>query len=347
MKRPAIFFDRDNTLIACDGYLGDPAQVRLVDGAAAAVARARQLGYATIVVSNQSGVARGMFDEDAVHAVNARLDELLLSSHPGAVIDRHSFCPYHPDGTVEQYRHDSQLRKPKPGMILEAARTLALDLSRSWVVGDAPRDIEAGAAAGCRTVLFSAPGLSKSPAAEQEMTVRPEHIATTLKEAIEYIERHPTPPAEAMHSTEHGSGDVGGQTDPERSFPPPSQPAAGSPSPAIRMLAQPMVAGSGKITNEAPKAAAATHSSPAAPSAGAAKLEMLAEQILQELKRQREQPDHDFSVPKLLAGVVQVLALGGLFYAYFNSSGDQRLYALLTCIVLQMLAATLMLMARR
>ncbi|HEV7300982.1 MAG TPA: HAD family hydrolase [Tepidisphaeraceae bacterium] len=341
MKRPAIFFDRDNTLIACDAYLGDPAKVVLVDGAAAAVARTRQLGYAAIVVSNQSGVARGMFDEDAVHAVNARLDELLLGSHPGAVIDRHAFCPYHPDGTVEEYRHDSQLRKPKPGMILEAARTLALDLSRSWVVGDAPRDIEAGIAAGCRTVLFSAPGLSKSPAAEQEMTVRPEHIATTLKEAIEYIERHPTLPADTSHPADHDAPAV----DHERSFPPPSQPAAGSPSPAIRMLAQPMVTGSGKPTAALPAAATSGQVSTATPPASSAKLELLAEQILHELKRQREQPDHDFSVPKLLAGIVQILALGALLYAYLNP--DQRVDALLAAIALQLLTATLLLMSRR
>src|SRR5690242_2490949 len=74
MPRPAVFFDRDNTLIVSDGYLGDPAGVVLVDGAADAVAKVRALGFAAVVVSNQSGVARGMFDEDSVRAVNIRLD---------------------------------------------------------------------------------------------------------------------------------------------------------------------------------------------------------------------------------------------------------------------------------
>src|SRR4051795_9498754 len=97
MKRPAVFFDRDNTLIACDGYLGDPEKVELVPGAADAIARTRALGFATVVVSNQSGVARGLFDEEAVRAVNTRLDELLAADNPAAVIDRHEFCPYHPD----------------------------------------------------------------------------------------------------------------------------------------------------------------------------------------------------------------------------------------------------------
>ena len=96
MKRPAVFFDRDNTLIVSDGYLGDPSKVVLVEGAADAVARVRGLGFATVVFSNQSGVARGMFGEDSVHAVNARMDELLMDNNPAAVVDRHEFCPFHP-----------------------------------------------------------------------------------------------------------------------------------------------------------------------------------------------------------------------------------------------------------
>src|SRR5699024_11142835 len=117
MKRPAVFFDRDNTLIANDGYLGDPAGVRLIEGAPEAVARVRGLGFATVTFSNQPGVARGMFGEEAVHAVNSRLDELLHDANPEAIIDRHEFCPFHPEATVERYKSDSDLRKPKPGMI--------------------------------------------------------------------------------------------------------------------------------------------------------------------------------------------------------------------------------------
>src|SRR5947199_5849046 len=178
MKRPAVFFDRDNTLLVSDGYVGDPAQVKLMPGAADAVARARKLGFATVVVSNQSGVARGMFDEAAVCAVNAKIDELLRQSNPTAIIDRHEFCPYHPEGTVEEYRSESERRKPKPGMILEAARALALDLSRSWVIGDAPRDIEAGHAAGCATILLKhSPDFAQSPAASEPSSVEPDFIA--------------------------------------------------------------------------------------------------------------------------------------------------------------------------
>src|SRR5437762_6764037 len=141
-KRPAIFFDRDNTLIVGSDYLGDPDDVVLMPGAADAVSRARALGYATVVISNQSGVARGMFTEADVRAVNARMEEYLLEENPAAIIDRQEFCPFHPEGKIERYCRDSDMRKPKPGMLIKAAELLALDLNRSWLIGDAPRDIE-------------------------------------------------------------------------------------------------------------------------------------------------------------------------------------------------------------
>ncbi len=84
VKKPAIFFDRDNTLIASDGYLGDPDGVRLIPGASGAIARARELGFAVVIISNQSGVARGLFGEDAVIAVNEKMAQLLLQENPRA-----------------------------------------------------------------------------------------------------------------------------------------------------------------------------------------------------------------------------------------------------------------------
>jgi D-glycero-D-manno-heptose 1,7-bisphosphate phosphatase len=194
MTRPAVFFYRDNTLIVSDGYLGDPDSVVLVDGAADLVARVRRLGYAAVTFSNQSGVARGLFTEQDVHRVNSRLDELLLDHDAAAVIDRHEFCPHHPEAAVPRYRQASEFRKPSPGMIYQAARQLGLDLGRSWVVGDAPRDIEAGRAAGCRTILFKDPTLPASPAAAEPMSVEPDFVAGSLREVAELIENNP--PAE-------------------------------------------------------------------------------------------------------------------------------------------------------
>jgi len=189
MKRPAVFFDRDNTLIACDDFLGDPDKVVLVEGAAEAVAKARQLGFVVVTFSNQSGVARGFFTEEAVQAVNQRLDELLQKAKPAAIIARHEFCPFHPQAPVEKYRQDSPLRKPNPGMILQSAEALKLDLSRSWVIGDAPRDIAAGKAAGLRTILFTHPSLKRSQAADENLDIQPDFTATSLPEAVEIIGR--------------------------------------------------------------------------------------------------------------------------------------------------------------
>ena len=176
MSKPAVFFDRDNTLIAADGYLGDASQVRLIGGAADAVARLRHKGYAVVVISNQSGVARGMFGEEQVQEVNARLDDLLAEGDRDAIIDRHEYCPFHPEAVIELYRRESPLRKPAPGMIYRAAETLGLDITASWVIGDAARDIAAGRAAGCRTILFHDPSL---PASQRRPTrCRPNPISS-------------------------------------------------------------------------------------------------------------------------------------------------------------------------
>jgi D-glycero-D-manno-heptose 1,7-bisphosphate phosphatase len=303
MKRPAIFFDRDNTLIANDGYLGDPEKVVLVDGAADAVARARALGFATVVVSNQSGVARGMFDEAAVQAVNRRMDQMLLRENAAAVIDRHEFCPYHPEATVEQYRQDSTLRKPRPGMIMSAADRLALDLKRSWVIGDAPRDVEAGKAAGCHTILLHLPHAAQSPAAAEKLGAEPDYHAANLKEAMDFIENNRIAPEEH----------------PQRSPQAMASPAPLRPAP-----------------------------SPAAEDEPGMRLERLAEQILEEL-RTLNRNDHysDFSVSKLMAGIVQVLALASLLLSYLNRSSPSFPSYMLTTIFLQTLTISLLIMGRQ
>ena len=140
--RRAAFLDRDGTLIADPGYLGDPAGVVLLPGAATALTQLRAAGFMTVVVSNQSGVARGYFDTSAVQAVNRRMAELLQAADAGAEIDAFYFCPHGPgDGC--------SCRKPRPGMFLQAARELGLDLSGSVCFGDSERDVLAGIAAGC------------------------------------------------------------------------------------------------------------------------------------------------------------------------------------------------------
>ncbi len=162
---PGAFLDRDDTLIRRTGGLptgdlGEPGEVELMPGAAEACVRLREAGYVLVVITNQGGVARGSYGEEAVEAVHRRLDGLLIEAGlpasrvtvtDGAAtagVDLYRYCPFHPRGVVEGYVREHPWRKPGPGMILDAAGVLGLDLSRSLVVGDAARDVEAGVAAG-------------------------------------------------------------------------------------------------------------------------------------------------------------------------------------------------------
>ena len=149
--RPAVFLDRDGVIIEDVHYLENTEQVRLTPGAGRAVARLNAAGLPVVVVTNQSGVARGYFPAERVGAVHRRLDQLLAEQ--GARVDRYYFCPHHPDGTVAAFRVACDCRKPRPGMVHQAARDLGIDLNSSYLIGDKVSDLEAGAAAGCRTLL--------------------------------------------------------------------------------------------------------------------------------------------------------------------------------------------------
>lgn len=125
--------------------------MRLTAGAIEALAEFSRAGYALVVITNQSGVARGFFREEALAGVRDRLATLLGSR---ARLDGFYYCPHAPDGAVARYAIACECRKPAPGLLLAAARDLDLDLSRSWMIGDILDDVEAGRRAGCRTVLI-------------------------------------------------------------------------------------------------------------------------------------------------------------------------------------------------
>jgi histidinol-phosphate phosphatase family protein len=154
--KPAIFIDKDGTLVENVPYNADPARIVLAPGAGAALRRLREAGFAIYVVSNQSGVARGFFPIEALDGVERRLRELLAAE--GAEIDGVAWCPHLPGGAVAEYAIDCDCRKPAPGMILRLAREHVLDPARSWMIGDSPADVEAGRRAGCRTVLVARGG---------------------------------------------------------------------------------------------------------------------------------------------------------------------------------------------
>jgi D-glycero-D-manno-heptose 1,7-bisphosphate phosphatase len=154
-KAPAAFLDRDGTLIEDLHYLGDPERVRLLDGVAEALALLNGAGYVPVIVSNQSGVGRGLFPEAAVHEVNARLRQLLLAAHAGADVRAFYHCPHAPED-------DCDCRKPKAGLFLRAAGEHALDLGRSVGFGDRDRDLEAARAAGCKDAFKVGEGTGRS-----------------------------------------------------------------------------------------------------------------------------------------------------------------------------------------
>ena len=149
----ALFLDRDGVLNVDDGYVGSVDRVRLVDGAIAAVRRANRAGYKVLVVTNQSGVARGYFTEDDVRALHAWLTERFAED--GARIDALRYCPHHPEGAVEAYAHSCPCRKPAPGLLRELIADYGIDPARSLMVGDSARDLAAAEAAGIPAHLFS------------------------------------------------------------------------------------------------------------------------------------------------------------------------------------------------
>jgi len=150
--------------------------VRLLPGAAEAIRRFKQGGYLVVVISNQSGVARGLLDEQTLSKVHQSLEDLLRED--GAELDGAYYCPYldGPEAVVDDYRRDSELRKPKPGMLLQASKELDIDLSRSWMIGDSAKDTEAGRRAGCRTIRLG-----------DEPDAHAAHQAVDLKGAAEII----------------------------------------------------------------------------------------------------------------------------------------------------------------
>lgn len=193
----AVFLDRDNTIIHNDGDLGDPNEVQLIQGAASAIASLRGLGYLIVIITNQGGVARGKYGVEDVDKVHEKISEL-VHANAGGKIDRFYFCPYHPKGTVEHYTREHPWRKPQPGMLLQAVKDLDIDMEQSWMIGDAMRDIEAGQAAGVRSILIKPDAQTLPPLKANEHhagddQVRPDFVASTIIEATRVIAQQRRP----------------------------------------------------------------------------------------------------------------------------------------------------------
>jgi D-glycero-D-manno-heptose 1,7-bisphosphate phosphatase len=183
--KTAVFLDRDGTINVEAGYIRDLADLNLMPGAGAAIRRLNELGVPAILATNQSGPARGYYPESHIHALHQRLAELLAAE--GAHLDDVFYCPHLPDGTVAEYTCTCNCRKPATGMLEAAATKYELSLDASYMVGDKATDVEVGHNAGCRSVLLRSGYGERVIAGEYQWTVKPDHIADTLVEAIDWV----------------------------------------------------------------------------------------------------------------------------------------------------------------
>jgi len=181
-KHAAVFLDRDGTINEEVNYLSRMEQLRLYPQTVEAIRMVNAAGMKAVVVTNQSGIARGYFTEDFVRSVHDRINELLAPG--GARIDGFYVCPHHPVYGNCIYKQDCDCRKPKPGLLLQAAAELDIDLARSYMVGDMLKDIEAGKNAGAKGVL-----VRTGYGVNIVRTDMPAYIAEDVLEAVQWILR--------------------------------------------------------------------------------------------------------------------------------------------------------------
>ena len=186
MKKPAVFLDRDGTINEQMGYINHPSRFILLPGAAEAIKLLNANGFLAIVVSNQSGVARGYFPLELVHEVHGNMERMLEKG--GARLDGIFFCPHHPRGTVPAYSLKCDCRKPETGLIKQAGRKWNIDLARSYVVGDRCLDLEMASRAGIKGLLvLTGYGRGERDYLLGDSPAKPAYVAKDLLEATRWI----------------------------------------------------------------------------------------------------------------------------------------------------------------
>lgn len=180
IKKPAVFLDRDGTINVEKDYLYKVEDFEFIAGAPLAIKRLKEAGFLVIVVSNQSGIGRGYFDEQAVEMLHRHVQSELASY--GTSIDAFYFCPHHPDKGLGKYKIACECRKGEPGMLLQAAKEHNIDLQKSFMVGDKIADIKAGQRAGCKALLvLTGYGQSESRKLVEGRAIVCKDIATAVK----------------------------------------------------------------------------------------------------------------------------------------------------------------------
>ena len=183
MPQYAVFLDRDGTLNEDPGYLGEPDKVKLFPGTGKALSLLKnRCNFKLIVISNQSGIARGLISESEVDAVNARINELLKEDK--VEIDAFYYCPHHPDFSS---REEVECRKPSPSMIYQASSDLNIELDKSYFIGDTSADILCGINAGLKTVLVKTGYGTESISILQNQNIFPSFVAENILSASKFI----------------------------------------------------------------------------------------------------------------------------------------------------------------
>jgi len=331
MSNKAVFLDRDNTLIEDPGYINHPDQVKLLEGVAEALIELKAIGYKLIVVSNQSAVARGIVTEKILAQIHDRLKQLLAER--GAYLDRIYYCPYHPDGIVPKYRKESDWRKPNPGMLLTAADQMDIELSQSWMIGNSNRDIEAGLRAGCKTILINRFSDYKQL---RPSDPKPDYRAVNIKEATNIIKKYYRSPS-----------DVDVQTQPA---------PIEQTKPVIQVEEQPHLSESPEPQMSLPEPETnppEMETNPPVQQIGGDRTEQLLNSILEQLKSiQRADMFGEFSIMRLMAGIVQIVVLFCLLITIWFLMSPTRqdnavFIALGFAMVLQLMSLTFYIMQGR
>lgn len=183
MSQKAVFLDRDGTINEDPGYLGDAEKVVLLPGVLDALSTLKNdYNFLLIVISNQSGIARGLITFEQVEAVNKKISDLLLEKN--IKIDAFYFCPAHPDFSTEE---ECRCRKPSPSMILDAKKEFNIDLDSSYIIGDYATDVLSGVNAGIKTVLLKTEKYAESISILQNQNIFPSFVAENINDACNFI----------------------------------------------------------------------------------------------------------------------------------------------------------------
>lgn len=188
IQQKAVFLDRDGVLIEDVNLLTQRNQVRICKGTPEALEVLSASGYQLFVVSNQTVVARGLASEQDVEEINSFIGKMLLEKS-GCRIEHFYYCPHHPEATLPEYRVECECRKPRSGMLLQAAKEYHLDLTASFMIGDRISDIVAGRNAGCRTILVESGMHQAKPIVSDAMdlSAKPDYVYADLYEASRVI----------------------------------------------------------------------------------------------------------------------------------------------------------------